>query len=119
MLQALGQLLGDSGVEVWVSNSGRIALVPAESSPAAAPAERRRARRRRRRHHRARRRFGGTRPLANAQVVVVGTKLGAMTNDAGRYTIAGIPAGTHTVRATLIGYAPQIAYTSRSPTDSR
>ena len=37
VLQTLGRLLGDSGVEVWVSNSGRIALVPADN-PAPAPA---------------------------------------------------------------------------------
>ena len=35
VLQTLGRLLGDSGVEVWVSNSGRIALVPADNPPPA------------------------------------------------------------------------------------
>jgi TonB-dependent starch-binding outer membrane protein SusC len=47
-----------------------------------------------------------SRPLANAQIAVVGTRLGGLTNDAGRFTIAGVPAGTYTVRAILIGYAP-------------
>jgi TonB-linked SusC/RagA family outer membrane protein len=108
VLQALGQLLGDSGVEVWVSNSGRIALVPADNPPATPALEE-----------------GvsapvvaavitgrvvdsaSSRPLAGAQIQVVGTPLGAMTNEAGRFTIAGVPAGTHTVRATLLGFGPQ------------
>ena len=112
VLQTLGRLLGDSGVEVWVSNSGRIALVPADTpppAPAPTPAA-----------------DEGvsapvmaavltgrvvdsatSRPIANAQVAVVGTPLGALTNEAGRFTIAGVPAGTHTVRVDLIGFAPQ------------
>src|SRR5262245_560869 len=48
------------------------------------------------------------RPLANAQVFVVGTQLRALTTAEGRYTIAGVPTGTHTVRAMLIGFAPQV-----------
>ncbi len=46
-------------------------------------------------------------PIAGAQVVVQGTALGAHTGDDGRYSIAGVPAGTHVVRAQRIGYAPQ------------
>jgi TonB-linked SusC/RagA family outer membrane protein len=46
------------------------------------------------------------RPLANVQVSVVGTRLGALTNAEGRFTIAGVPDGPQTVRALLIGYAP-------------
>jgi TonB-linked SusC/RagA family outer membrane protein len=108
VLQALGELLGDSGVEVWVSNSGRIALVPADNPPPAPTLEE-----------------GvsapvvaavitgsvvdsaSSRPLANAQVAVVGTPLGALSNAAGRFTIAGVPAGTHTVRVNLLGFGPQ------------
>ena len=46
------------------------------------------------------------RPLANAQVLVVGTQLRALTSAEGRYTIANVPDGAHTVRAMLIGFAP-------------
>ena len=107
VLEALGKLLGESDVEVWVSSSGRIALVPADR-PASPPTV----------DSASAEVVAGvvtgrivdsatSRPLGNAQVAVVGTPLGAMTNDAGRFTIAGITAGTHTIRATLIGYAPQ------------
>ena len=47
------------------------------------------------------------RPLPNVQVTVVGTTLGALTDEAGRYRVAGVPAGPQTVRATRIGFAPQ------------
>jgi len=47
------------------------------------------------------------RPLANAQVFIVGTQLRALSNAEGRYTIANVPDGTHTIRAMLIGFAPQ------------
>ena len=47
------------------------------------------------------------RPLANVQVAVVGTQLGTLTNAEGRYTIANVPDGQQTIRAILIGYAPQ------------
>ena len=109
VLGALGQLLGDSGVEVWVSSSGRIALVPADQPPPpTVPTE-----------------VTSTtelvagvvtgrvvdsatsQPLANVQVVVMGTTLGAMSNGAGRFTIGNLPAGTHTLRASLIGFAQQ------------
>lgn len=43
-------------------------------------------------------------PLAGVNVVVEGTRLGAVTRDDGSFTIAGVPAGTHTVRARRIGY---------------
>jgi TonB-linked SusC/RagA family outer membrane protein len=48
-------------------------------------------------------------PLAGAQVVVVGTRLGATTGADGRYRIAGVPDGSHQLRATLLGYAPSEA----------
>ncbi len=49
---------------------------------------------------------GTGRPLGAAQVQVVGSNLGAQTNDAGEYRIVNVPAGTRTVRAVRIGYAP-------------
>jgi hypothetical protein len=45
-------------------------------------------------------------PVANAQVFVVGTSFGAVTNDKGYYFINNVPVGTYTVRAQFIGYAP-------------
>lgn len=45
-------------------------------------------------------------PIQNAQVMVVGTTIGALTSAAGTYTLRGVPARPITVRAQLIGYAP-------------
>ncbi len=45
-------------------------------------------------------------PLANAQVLIVGTSYGAVTNERGYYFINNVPVGTYTVRAQFIGYAP-------------
>jgi TonB-linked SusC/RagA family outer membrane protein len=42
--------------------------------------------------------------LAGAQVSVVGTRLSAGTDRDGRFSIDGVPVGTATVRARLIGY---------------
>ncbi|HEY8485096.1 MAG TPA: SusC/RagA family TonB-linked outer membrane protein, partial [Longimicrobiales bacterium] len=43
-------------------------------------------------------------PLSGANVVVVGTQIGTLTGQDGRYVIPGVPAGTHQVQASLIGY---------------
>jgi TonB-linked SusC/RagA family outer membrane protein len=43
-------------------------------------------------------------PIAGVNVIVEGTRLGAVTRDDGSFTIAGVPAGTHRVRARRIGY---------------
>ncbi len=45
-------------------------------------------------------------PIA-AQVLVSGSRLGALTDSAGRYRIARVPAGTHVIRARAIGYGPE------------
>jgi TonB-linked SusC/RagA family outer membrane protein len=47
-------------------------------------------------------------PIAAAQVVVLGTSLGAITNEQGRYSIASVPQGQHRVRASRIGYQPMV-----------
>lgn len=44
------------------------------------------------------------RPLAGAQVVVVGTGRGSLTGSSGEFLIPGVPAGTHTIRVQMIGY---------------
>jgi len=43
-------------------------------------------------------------PLIGVNILIVGTTRGAITDLSGRYAIIGIPAGTYTVRASLIGY---------------
>jgi len=43
-------------------------------------------------------------PLAGAQVSVVGTSLGTLANNVGRYLIVNAPAGQQTIRVDLIGY---------------
>jgi len=43
-------------------------------------------------------------PIAGATVVVKGPGLSAMTDAAGRFTIANVPAGFHTVEASMAGY---------------
>jgi hypothetical protein len=45
-------------------------------------------------------------PLANAQVLVVGTSFGSVTDAKGYYFINNIPVGSYTLRAQFIGYAP-------------
>jgi len=44
-------------------------------------------------------------PVADVQIRVLGTSLGARTRDDGSYTIV-VPAGTYTLRAMRIGYVP-------------
>ena len=43
--------------------------------------------------------------LPHANVVVVGTKLGATADEKGRFFILNVSAGTYTLKATYIGYA--------------
>ncbi len=45
-------------------------------------------------------------PIANAQVLIVGTSFGASTNDKGYYFFNSVPVGTYTIRAQFIGFAP-------------
>jgi len=48
------------------------------------------------------------RPVQEAQVVVVGTQRGVATDQQGRYSIPGVPAGSYEVRARRVGYAPGV-----------
>jgi hypothetical protein len=43
-------------------------------------------------------------PIANAQIIIPGTALGATVNAQGRYAINNVPVGRTTVRAQRIGY---------------
>lgn len=44
------------------------------------------------------------RPLGAVQVYVVGTERGALSRADGEFLVPGVPSGTRTIRATLIGY---------------
>ncbi|MFI5257100.1 MAG: SusC/RagA family TonB-linked outer membrane protein [Gemmatimonadales bacterium] len=46
-------------------------------------------------------------PIASAQVNLVNTSIGALTNDQGQYTIRGVSVGTYAVRALRVGFAEQ------------
>jgi TonB-dependent SusC/RagA subfamily outer membrane receptor len=50
---------------------------------------------------------GTGRPLPDVQVSVTGTRLGAVTNQDGRFVIANVPAGERQVVAQLIGYGEE------------
>jgi len=47
-------------------------------------------------------------PLARVSVSIEAIGARATTNEKGEYEIRGVPAGTHSVRARLLGYVPQI-----------
>jgi hypothetical protein len=47
-------------------------------------------------------------PLASAAVTVIGTSMGAVTDERGRYHIDRIPAGTYNIRFSLVGYTAMV-----------
>lgn len=49
------------------------------------------------------------RAISSAQVVVVGTNLGTLTNADGRYSIRGVPARSITLRVLRLGYSEETA----------
>ncbi|MFN8582631.1 MAG: carboxypeptidase-like regulatory domain-containing protein [Gemmatimonadaceae bacterium] len=51
-------------------------------------------------------------PLPDAQVQVVGTRLGTRTGANGRYTLVNVPTGSVKLRAILIGHRPEEATVS-------
>src|SRR3989454_11634243 len=54
-------------------------------------------------------------PVANAQVTIVGTSFGRLTNDTGYYFINNVPVGTYTVRARFIGRSEEHTSELQSP----
>jgi outer membrane receptor protein involved in Fe transport len=50
---------------------------------------------------------GNNLPLSDAQISLVGTSRGARTDEAGRFRIPGVTAGSYQLRAQRIGYASQ------------
>ena len=62
---------------------------------------------------------GTLRSLVAAQVFIVGTGIGRLTNANGRYLLINVPDGSHTLRVELIGYATgeqQVTITSGTTT---
>ena len=51
---------------------------------------------------------GSEEPLVGANVIIVGTTLGAATDASGFYFINNVPPGVYSVRVTLIGYRPLV-----------
>lgn len=47
---------------------------------------------------------GGTKPVDSAQVSIVGQRMGAYTDESGRYTILAVPPGTYEVFVGRIGF---------------
>lgn len=47
-------------------------------------------------------------PITGANIVVVGTTIGASTNDDGSYSITKVPVGVQSLRVSAIGYKPVI-----------
>src|SRR5215211_1432026 len=47
------------------------------------------------------------RPVDQAQVLIVGTTLGGLTNAEGRFTFRAVAPGTHTIRVLRVGFAEQ------------
>ena len=48
----------------------------------------------------------GGRPIAGAQILVTGTRVGTVSNSTGEFTLTGVPAGPRTVTVRRIGYQP-------------
>ncbi len=49
---------------------------------------------------------GSGKPIVGAQVILVGTSLGGVTNGQGTYRLANLPAGPVRIQVRAIGYAP-------------
>lgn len=47
------------------------------------------------------------RPLANVQISITGSGIGALSNNSGRYQLSNVPVGQVTVRAQMIGYGTE------------
>ena len=48
-------------------------------------------------------------PIIGANIRLEGLRIGALTDDTGRYLMIGIPAGEYPVRANMLGHAPFVA----------
>ena len=57
-------------------------------------------------------------PIPNAQVFVVGTAFSTLTDKLGTYTLRGVPAGSHDLRAAFVGYRPLLKRDITTATDT-
>ena len=48
-------------------------------------------------------------PIVGANIRLEGLRIGALTDDTGRYLLIGVPAGEYPVRANMLGHAPYLA----------
>jgi TonB-linked SusC/RagA family outer membrane protein len=108
VLEALGQVLTGTGVELWVSAAGRMVLVPetrrADAVAAAASV-------------RGKVTDAATaQPVVGATLILDGTTTTARTGNEGTYAIVGVAAGRHTVTARMLGFASS-TQTIDVPTD--
>ena len=62
---------------------------------------------------------GSGRPVEAAQVAIVGTNIGGITNSEGRLLVRNVPAGTAQVRALRVGYGGAAQAGSGHARDSR
>ena len=62
---------------------------------------------------------GSDTAIALAHVFVTGSLLGAVTDAHGAYRIRGVPAGSHTLRVLMLGYAPQSRRITLAPGEAR
>ena len=85
------------GRALWITTALVALLSPASRLGAQAPAGS---------VHGMVRQTGTQAPLANAEVTVAGTRLGALTRNDGSYVINGVPAGPQRLRVRLFGFAP-------------
>ena len=97
LIEALRQTLSGANVELWISDEGTMALVPAA---------------RVQQRHRVENgviagrvtQVDGGQPIVSVTVTVAGTRLGAVTGDDGQYRIPNVPEGSHVVYAQRIGF---------------
>ncbi len=59
---------------------------------------------------------GSRQPIQGVQVMVEGTRLGAVTDAEGRFELANVPEGSVNLRVRMIGYNTQMIETGVSPT---
>ncbi len=98
VMEALRQALAGVPLELWVSTSGKMLLVPIAEEGTQ----------------------GGTiagrvtdaktgQGVASARVTIDGASLSALTNDSGGFRVTNVPAGAHTVTVRRIGYGQGVA----------
>jgi outer membrane receptor protein involved in Fe transport len=94
---ALTELLFDKDLDVVIAAGNRIVIMPRGRDAAAHPALTGEV-------HGIVIDSSSREPLAGAQIVVVGTSLGAVAGDDGRYVLPSLPAGKQTIRVRRLGY---------------